>query len=468
MRDLLLFGIIVGLIPCILWRPWLGVVAWFWIGLMVPQAHTWGFMRTFPLAMLIGGVTLAALVVNRDRRNLPMTREMIMMFVLAAYMTMTTYFAVYSSGAWAQWESVMKILLMTFVTPMLIFGPRRIVWVILVTVVSLGFYGFKGGLFTISTGGSYMVLGPPRSFISGNTYIGLAMVMVLPLILVTARFFNERWLDLGWPLKQSWYKGIGLGFYAMFWLTGLAIIATYSRGAWLGLLAVAPFVFLRMRRKWAIVAAAVLALGVVGIAAPDRMVERWQTIGGYEEDTSAMQRIQSWGANWNMAVERPLTGMGFRNVEMGYSWWISYANFEGYWRHALSPHSIYFQMLGQHGFGGLFVFLTLIAFTWLTLGRIKRQAKKADQKWLSEYAWAIQIAFIGYLVSGAFLDVAYFNLVYAFIALAIIMRRELDETAAFSPAQYRPVSLPAGTQAIGAGARTQGVAAVGGMHVRRD
>ncbi len=455
MRDLLLLGIIIGLIPCILWRPWLGVLAWFWVGLMVPQGHTWGYMQTFPLAVVIGGTTLVALVVNRDRRSLPMTREMVMMFVMVAYMTMTSYFAVNKSGAWAQWESVMKILLMTFVTPMLIFGPRRIVWVILVTVVSLGFYGFKGGLFTISTGGSYMVLGPSRSFISGNTYIGLAMVMVLPLILVTARFFSQRWLDLGPPLKPGWYKTIGRGFYVMFWLTGLAIIATYSRGAWLGLIAVAPFIFLRMQRKWLIVVSAVFALGVVGIAAPDRMVDRWQTIGGYEEDTSAMQRIQSWGVNWNMAVERPLTGMGFRNVEMGYAWWISYANFEGHWRHALSPHSIYFQLLGQHGFGGLFVFLTLIAFTWLTLGRIKRQAKKADQRWLSEYAWAIQIGLLGYLVSGTFLDVAYFNLVYAFVALAIIMRRELDETASIRQAQYRPVAQSHGIHAHEAAPRAQ-------------
>ena len=81
MRDLLLFGIVIGMVPFILKRPWLGILAWFWVGLMVPQSHTWGFMKTFPLAAVIGLTTMAALVVNKDRRPLPFTREMVLMFL---------------------------------------------------------------------------------------------------------------------------------------------------------------------------------------------------------------------------------------------------------------------------------------------------------------------------------------------------------------------------------------------------
>jgi len=97
MRDLLLFAIVMGLIPVILWRPWIGILAWFWAGLFFPQAHAWGFMRTFPLAVVIGGTTLVALVLTKDRRPMPYTREMVMMFVLVGYFAMTSYFAVYPS-----------------------------------------------------------------------------------------------------------------------------------------------------------------------------------------------------------------------------------------------------------------------------------------------------------------------------------------------------------------------------------
>lgn len=433
MRDLLLFAILMGLVPIILMRPWIGILAWFWAGLMTPQFLTWGFMRTFPIAMLIGVVTLAGLVMARDRRPMPMTREMVMMWMLVAYTAMTSYFAVNSSGAWEFWQHLMKILIITFITPILIHGSRRIILLLLVITFSLAFYGFKGGIFAISTGGSHMVLGPNGSYLSGNTYIGLAMLMVLPLVLASARLFYFRWFDLGPTLIKRFSAPIGLGIYGVFWLTAIAILVTYSRGALLGLLAMAPFLFLHMQRKWLLVVIAVVAVTVVGVTVPDRLMARWQTIETYQEDTSAMQRVQAWGVNWNMAKENPITGMGFRNTWMGYDWWISYANFEGSWQHVLSPHSVYFGLLGQHGFGGLAVFLTLVGFTFLTLNRIRRTAQREpSQRWLSEYAWAIQVGMIGFMAAGTFLDVAYFSLLYAFVALAIIMRRELEEAPSAS------------------------------------
>ena len=451
MRDLLLAAILAGLIPMILMRPWVGILAWFWVGLMTPQFLAWTYMRGFQMAMVIGVVTLAALVMTRDRRAPPMTREMVMLGVFVAYITMTSYFAVNPSGAWDFWQHLMKIILVTFITPMLIYGQTRIVLLLLVITFSLAFYGLKGGIFTVMTGGNYMVLGPVGSFLSGNTYIGLAMLMVLPLILASARMFHGRWVDFGQPLVRQFSRQIGWAIYGVFWLTAIAILATYSRGAFVGVLAIAPFMFWHMRRKLFLVTVAFVAVTVVGVTAPERLVERWQTIENYEQDTSAMQRIQSWGVNWNMAMERPLTGMGFRFGRMGYDWWVSYANFEGHWQHVLSPHSIYFGLLGQHGFGGLTVFLLLMGFTFLTLNRIRRTAKKeTGQLWLAEYAWAIQVGLIGYAVAGIFLDVAYFTLFYAFIALAVIMRRELEEAPSPAASQSAPDRA---TTAVKAGPR---------------
>ncbi|ANB02210.1 putative O-glycosylation ligase, exosortase A system-associated [Ectothiorhodospira sp. BSL-9] len=427
MRDLLLFAILLVLVVAIMRRPWIGVVAWFWVGLMLPHAHTWGFMRTFPMAVVIGGVTLIALVFAKDKRLPPMTREMVMMGLLVAWVTMTSFFAV-SPDAWGQWDRFMRILVLVFVTPMLLFGQVKIAWVLVITVLSLGFYGFKGGLFAIQTGGQYHVLGPAGTFLGGNTYIGMAMLMVLPLMLVMARAFYHRWIDLGVPFLVRFYMPISWGFYATFWLTAIAILATHSRGAFVGVLVVAPLIFLHMQRKGLIVATALLLVLGVGVTAPDKLVDQWRTIVEYEQDASAMQRVQSWGAYWNMAVERPITGMGFRAHWMGYDWYAQYTNFDGGWGIAFSPHSIYFQMLGQHGFGGLAVYILLMVFTIMTLNRVRVVAKRRPGKmWLSESAWALQVGIIGFLVAGTFLDMAYFNLTYGLIALAIILRRELDE-----------------------------------------
>ncbi|WP_018876675.1 putative O-glycosylation ligase, exosortase A system-associated [Thioalkalivibrio sp. ALE31] len=428
MRDYLLALIVVVLVPLIVRYAWIGILAWFWVGLFAPQWHTWTFMRGAPLATYFGGATLIALFLAKDRKPFPFTRETVMLFALAGYFAMTSYFAVNSSGAWDFWFHFMKILLITFITPLLIYGERRIVWLLLVITASLAFYGFKGGIFAIQTGGAHMVLGPTGSYLSGNTYIGLAMLMILPLILVSARMFHQRWsANLGFEFLSRFSRPIGWFLYGVFWLTVIAILATHSRGAFVSLIAIVPLLFWHMHKKWLMALVGFFLVAVVGVTAPEPLVERWQTIETYEEDQSAMQRIQSWGVAWNMAMDRPLTGMGFRNTALGYDWWISYANFEGGWRHVLSPHSVYFGILGQHGFGGLAVFLLLVGFTFSTLNRVRKTAHgRTGQVWLSEYAWALQIGLVGYLVAGAFLDVAYFNLLYAFIALAVIMRRELE------------------------------------------
>lgn len=272
-----------------------------------------------------------------------------------------------------------------------------------------------------------MVLGPPKTFIAGNTVLGLALIMSLPLILISARMVRERWVELG--LLTRWNRQVAWAMYGTFWLTCVAIMFTYSRGALLGLLAVGPFLFLKMRRKPVLVLLAVLAVGVVGVTVPDKLMDRWSTIQEYEEDGSAMGRIQSWGVSWNIAVENPILGAGFSSAGMPGDRWLSYANFlipgkEG----GRAAHSLYFQLLGHHGFGGFGVYMSLVICTVLTLNRIRRTAMATTgQVWLAEYAWAIQVSIFGFMVAGAFLDVAYFNLFFAYVALAVIMRRELAE-----------------------------------------
>ena len=434
MRDYFLFVIVVGLVPFILMRPWLGVLAWFWVGLMAPHGLTWGFMRTFPLAMIFGLVTLIALFFAKERRPLPNTSEIVPHVfrrlrdddqrlpstrrrgVLVAFMKILLITSLHRCSQSAHSAAAAGCHLLA-----------GVLWLQGRTVRSA-----PAVITWCWAAGSFSAIP-----------IGLAMIMVLPLVLVSARLFHQRWADIGVPLAQRFSRPIGWGFYAAFWLSCLAILATHSRGALLGLLAIVPFLFLRMRGKLEMAGVAFLGIVVVGVTAPEGLVDRWKTIENYEQDTSAMQRIQAWGVSWNMALERPLTGMGFRNAGMGYDWWIRYAEFEGTWDHVLSPHSIYFGLLGQHGFGGLLVFLLLIGSTLLTLNRIRKTAKqRPHQIWLSEYAWALQVGMFGYLVAGAFLDVAYFSLLYAFIALAIIMRRELDESATAPQAEAAGVSAP--------------------------
>lgn len=413
MRDIILIITFIGLIPFVIMRPWTGVLVWSWIGYMNPHKLGWGITTTMPVAMVFGGLTLATMFLSKDWKGVPITRETIILFFLGLLFTITTYLALMPEYAWEEWDKVMKILLFTFVTLMLIHGRERIYALLVVIAVSIGFFGVKGGIFAITTGGHNRVLGPPSSFIEGNTSLGLALIMVLPLIMMLARQARHKWL-----------KRAG---YAAAMLTIVATIFTYSRGAFIGLAAVMPFIFLKTKRK-ALLLLIIIPLAWVGPGLlPDKLIHRATTIETYKQDNSAMQRIQAWGVAWNVALSRPLVGAGFRLEDAPDSQWLRYAMFLGDWKNrARAAHSIYFQMLGEQGFTGLILFLLLLVFTFHTLSRVKRASKSMEGcKWIEDYATALQIGLIGYAVSGAFLSLAYFDLFYAYVALAVIMQREL-------------------------------------------
>jgi probable O-glycosylation ligase (exosortase A-associated) len=279
---------------------------------------------------------------------------------------------------------------------------------------SLAFFGVKGGIFTILSGGAHRVQGPPGSFLDGNTFLGVALIMGLPLFVAFARNTKNKW----W-LRAS---------YAGFWLTVLSIAFTYSRGALLGLGTVAPFLFMGTKRKL-LVAIALAPLVVFGISmAPEALFERAATIQTYEQDLSALERLSAWSVAKNVALSHPFGG-GFVLDATPMDKWMAYSEYAHlpWWRVA-AAHSIYFQVLGEHGFPGLAMWLLILFGTLITLQRVKRLALyRRDGQWLADYAAAIQIGLIGYAVSGAFVSLAYFDLFYTYVVLGAILLREARE-----------------------------------------
>src|SRR3546814_11175882 len=82
--------------------------------------------------------------------------------------------------AFEKWTQSVKILLLTFVTMALMYKRERLQALIRIIVVSLGYFGAKGGLFTIVGGGTSHVWGPPGSFIAANNAPAMALAMVMP------------------------------------------------------------------------------------------------------------------------------------------------------------------------------------------------------------------------------------------------------------------------------------------------
>jgi len=433
MRDYVLTAFVFSLVPVCLMRPWLGILVWYWLGLMNPHRLTWDFAYSMPFAMAIGGATLLGTVFARDRRPIPWERELVLIVCLLAYFTFTSFFAWAPDYAWPQLEKVAKIILMTLVATMFIYGKERIRYLLLVVVFSIGYYGVKGGIWSLMTGGAEQVLGPEGTFIDGNTFLSLALNMVIPLMVGLAREEQVRWL------RRLLYLTAGLSAIASFF--------TYSRGGWLGLAVVLPFLLWQLKVGHRILLASLLVVALLAAPSilPDRVFTRADTLENYEVDCSANQRLMSWTVNWNLAQAYPFTGAGFQFDEISDPRWLAFGN-EKYAEcfgaaASTSAHSIYFQILGQHGFIAFFIYLSLLLFVQLKLNRLRREAKKRPEAaWIGSYAVGIQVGLLGYLVSGAFLSSAYFDLAWLYYAVTVILSRELAQKTSPAAVHSTPIA----------------------------
>jgi O-antigen ligase len=87
------------------------------------------------------------------------------------------------------------------------------------------------------------------------------------------------------------------------------------------------------------------------------------------------------------------------------------------------PHSIYFQILEEQGFVGLALYLSLVASCWASLlGLRRRSGRSPSSRWIVPYTHMIEVSLFGFLVSGAFLGLANFDLFYQLVAMVIILK----------------------------------------------
>ena len=181
MRDLSLLVVLVWIILQAFRRPWIGILGWTWLSIMNPHQLTWT-LRTMPFAAAIGGATLMGLFITKDRRDFSLNRENITLMLFMLWMCITLPASIFFDDSFELWKRVMKIDLMILVAMVLLHTKRHMMLLVWTLVVSIGFFGVKGGAFTVLTGGSYKVWGPENTYIEGNNEIALAIVIVIPLM----------------------------------------------------------------------------------------------------------------------------------------------------------------------------------------------------------------------------------------------------------------------------------------------
>lgn len=415
MRDILLTLVVFGFIPFILVRPYVGVLVWSWLGFMSPHGLTYGFAYEFPFSKIVGVVTILAFLFYKDK-HLPRSSWVLWLFLMyVTWSSVTTMFALNPEEAMMTWGGFMKVVLMMVITMMMTNNKERLHALLAVVVFSVGYYGVKGGIFTLMTAGNYRVWGPAQSMIEDNNALGLALVMLLPLMRYMQNSFDAKWLKR-------------LMIVVMI-LTAFAVLGTQSRGAFVALIAMVGFLVLKSRSKFKALFAIVLLAPLLFAFMPQSWHERMDSIKNYQQDDSAMMRIKAWDYTLNLVADYPATGGGYDTYteELYTVYSKKYDEYE--WT---GPHSIYFETLGEHGWIGLIIYVLMGIALYMSLGYIVKRAKQfEDLRWMSDFAAMSQVSMIGFAVAGAFLELAKLDLYMMLIVFTVIMltmlKKRIDE-----------------------------------------
>jgi probable O-glycosylation ligase (exosortase A-associated) len=409
MRDILLILIVLGFASVAFVRPFVGVLLFTWLGFFYPQSYTWGFGKTFPFSQVAAMATIGGCLFSRETKRFPITRESILLLCLWAVFGFSSLFAIFPDRAADKLIYVSKILLMVCLTMSLLKDRSRLEMLLRVIALSIGFIGIKGALFVLATGGENMIWGPAGSFLEANNSIGLAMAMNIPLLYYLSKVETRPWL-----------RKIMIG---MLWGSFPAIICTYSRGAWLGLVMVAGLLFLRIKHKFLVFSAvglmALIGAGTLSQFLPERLFTRYEQLENYQEEDSAQSRFWNWEFCKRVALARPLTGGGFDFP----SWRLYpqyFPEFVARWGEykTWSCHSSWFTMFGEHGFPGIILWLSLLFSCFASLRSMRAYGKVIPEySWVVSFSDAIQAALAAYLIVGSFIDANYFDMFYYLVAM---------------------------------------------------
>lgn len=413
MRDLVFIVFFVIILFISFRKPFISVSIWLWSGIFVPIYWLFGFAEDIRYNVIFAVSTIVAYMLLKRKPNVDFDFLFIVILLFFIHTTITTSMALIPPEvSWIAWENFFKAILLFIFISLIIRKQNHFEIMIWTIALSIGFFGFVEGLKFIKSGGFHQVHGPGGHILGDNNHMALALLMTIPLLVYLISVTPEKWLKIGL---------IGLLFICV-----LAVLGTKSRGGFIGLLLVGGYFWIKTNRKWLAIVGFLTLLFVSIELLPDKWFSRMETIQTAESDGSFANRIVSWKIHTLMAIERPLIGGGFRAPQWGNVWRYLADDFDKLHfirsnppgEKAWAAHSIYFQVLGDHGFVGLFLFLLIIILAFLKLSSIE---KFFQGSWQATLAKMIKVSLMAFCVAGAAVSMAYFELFYVLLALILCL-----------------------------------------------
>jgi probable O-glycosylation ligase (exosortase A-associated) len=338
MSSLLLNISMVVAILAIFRSPFVGVMIYYWLGTMYPHQLVFAGAGV-RWSLIVTAVTLFSVLISRGELKVQWNAITKIFLLFYLWTGVTTLFAEYDSVAFELWADFSKLALMFFLTSWLITDRVRLNAIIWAVIIGSSVYAIREGAYSLLSGGSHLLQGPRGSNFVNNNELTRLFGMTLPLII--------------FMIFHSAHPLVRKGMLGVMGLSIVAILASQSRGAFVGLLVAFGYFFMKSNRKSAFILVALLGAGLIAYVASDRaassLAERYSTIDDYDSDGSFQGRVFAWNYGLDVANSNPVLGIGFGAFRGA-------IDHSGTWKDA---HSIYFEPLAEHGYTGLALFLLL-------------------------------------------------------------------------------------------------------------
>jgi probable O-glycosylation ligase (exosortase A-associated) len=384
-------------------RPWVGLLALVFVGVMHPQGYVSGFMQGFPayFALLVVVALSAGWQLFRGRAWPPLFWDWRLagLALLWGQFVLTTALGINPWAGWPRLMEVSKILPLILLVLLLIDTREKLSWLLMTITSSLAVVIVKGGYWAFITGFHDRVYGPPGSQYAGNNEFAVATAMAIPLLALWYRETDSK--ALRWIVAIL----IALGF--------ASALSSWSRGGLLSISVVALLLVWHSRRKWLAIPLLLMVVGLAVVGLSDDWIARMQTMVAPELEASAATRLELWRLGWDYALQHPWFGGGF-----------------GGWIYLTLPvgasrawHSAYIEIVAEHGFPGLVLWGSLVFGSAVSLSVLIARNRRWQLPGLTDQAAMLRASLAAYMVGAVFLSIAYWELLYLLLACAILMSR---------------------------------------------
>lgn len=402
MRDIVVALIMFGWIPVALFKPYVGVLLWDWISHMNPHKQSFGFARYFGFLNFVVVFTLVGMLLDRGKKSLPAHPAVVAMLLYFVWTCITTIFAFEPSYSFEKFSHAFKVILFAFVVIIVMQSPNRLKVYLWVLIASMAYIAVKGGLYTLVTGGSGRVQGA-GGMMGDNNQLAVAMAMTFPFCL----YFIEHP-----PLKSLRWPAIFFAFTVL-----LSVVGTQSRGGFAALAAVFFMLALKTKRKLTLIALMIPLVAGGIYFAPESWKARIESTEETTDDSSFRGRVVMWKFSSNLADDNPIEGGGYDVFYVRRARELYMTPGEK----ARAPHSIYFEVLAEHGYVGLVLFLTMLFTGWYSGGTNAKVFRPYNEtRWLGDLSGACQLAFVGYAAGGLTVNIATFDYFYDLLVIVTL------------------------------------------------